>query len=310
MTTFDVTKLLIAIESSFPTFKIDDAKRKDMLAAWSGLLEPYDARHIEQALIAYIRTSKSQFAPSVSQLIGIADNFRDDHSSFPMVISEIEKAIKSSTIFIDAWYNPVLDVSIKRKKTAKDFFSELSPIAKEILGSEDTLSELACLYSRGKLDETYFQTSIVTRWRKDYFDAAARVKQYQSLSPEGQQLVNPSRLLTGQEQKLITGDSSEHGLPIIPEDEVIKVRSVYSTEYERADIIEGEIYLFPDDLYETIPEEDKKKYREYIRIIAEYHNNLLLRYMYDNHDVKNMKTKSFAELRKIQEEASAEGYIS
>lgn len=68
MTREETKKLLLTIEAAYPHFKPENATLT--VDTWHWALKDYPAPAIMNALQKYIKSSKSGFAPSVSQLIG------------------------------------------------------------------------------------------------------------------------------------------------------------------------------------------------------------------------------------------------
>lgn len=70
MTKDETRKLLMMINAAFPTFKVENPE--ETVNVWNWALSEYPAEVIMGALQIYIKTNKTGFAPSVSQLIGCA----------------------------------------------------------------------------------------------------------------------------------------------------------------------------------------------------------------------------------------------
>lgn len=70
MTRDEVKKILIVIDSTFSTFKVDNLTQT--IDVWHSFLSDIPYEVIDYALKAYIATSGSAFAPSIPQLIAMA----------------------------------------------------------------------------------------------------------------------------------------------------------------------------------------------------------------------------------------------
>ena len=68
MTVEETKRLLLTINTLYPNWKVDNPEATT--AAWHWVLKDYPAPAIINALHNYAKSSKSGFAPSVSQLIG------------------------------------------------------------------------------------------------------------------------------------------------------------------------------------------------------------------------------------------------
>lgn len=69
MTRDEVKKILIVIENTFSTFKIEN--KTQTINVWESFLSDYPYEAINNALMIYIATSGSAFAPSIPQLISM-----------------------------------------------------------------------------------------------------------------------------------------------------------------------------------------------------------------------------------------------
>lgn len=70
MTRDETKQILAVIDSAYPNFKVENVT--ETLNAWHFFLADYDYNTIAIALKSYVATSGSGFAPSVSELIGMA----------------------------------------------------------------------------------------------------------------------------------------------------------------------------------------------------------------------------------------------
>lgn len=103
MTRDDVKRLLLAINSAYPNFHPADMTMT--VDVWTGILEPYDNKDIQNGFVAYCRANTSGFAPSPSQLIEFitkvdSRGITDDYSAWSLV----SKALRNSTYNADEEY--------------------------------------------------------------------------------------------------------------------------------------------------------------------------------------------------------------
>ena len=70
MTREETKELLMTINAIYPNFKVNPDQMTFTINAWHMVLKDYPATAINNALQKYANSSKSGFAPSVSQLIG------------------------------------------------------------------------------------------------------------------------------------------------------------------------------------------------------------------------------------------------
>ena len=69
MTRDETKELLMTIQALYPNFSVKPEQMTATLNAWHLMLSEYPIEGIKGALQIYVRTNKSGFAPSVSQLI-------------------------------------------------------------------------------------------------------------------------------------------------------------------------------------------------------------------------------------------------
>lgn len=126
MTRQDVVKILMIITSAFPNFKSDNMS--NTADVWTTLLDGYEYKDIQAALVTYISSNNSGFAPSVSQLIAGARKItreEPDYQNEEEAWSLVYKAICKSTYY------------------SVEEFNKLPAICQKAIGSPDNLRELA-----------------------------------------------------------------------------------------------------------------------------------------------------------------------
>ena len=163
MTKEDVIKILAMIEATYPSYKVQD--RASTIEAWAVALEPYKAETIRDALLTYIRTNPSKFAPSIAELIGITKRFdpandigTEEH------IAHIRKAISNSN------YN------------SKREFAMLDRIEQRAVGSPENLRSYAML------DTDELETVIMSHLRRS-LSQANRTEVELSAMPESRRML-------------------------------------------------------------------------------------------------------------------------
>lgn len=158
----DVIKLLTVIEATYPSFKVQD--RTTVVGAWTGIFKPYDAAAIGDALVTYIRTDPSKFAPSPAELIGLANKFNKDQIDIEERIAHIRKAVSRSSYH------------------AKEEFEALDRIEQRAVGSPDSLR------TWGQLDVNELETVVFSRVRNNLIRAEQTELQLSAM-PEGRKSI-------------------------------------------------------------------------------------------------------------------------
>ena len=128
MTRDEVKKILIVIENTFSTFKVEN--KTQTINVWESFLKDYTYEAVNIALSIYISTSGSAFAPSISQLIGMMR--KPQELSAPNEVDvwrEVRKAIRNGNY------------------GAETEFEKLSDTAKRMVGEPAQLREWAQLPS-------------------------------------------------------------------------------------------------------------------------------------------------------------------
>lgn len=125
MTRDDVKKLLMVIQAYYPNYKpVDKTVTVD---AWFKVLAPYDPDELNMALVSYVSSDKSGFAPNIGQLL----NIRLD------IVPKREELNE-----MDAW-GMVRDAINNSIYNSEDEFKALPEIVQRVIGSPRQLSTWA-----------------------------------------------------------------------------------------------------------------------------------------------------------------------
>lgn len=158
MTRDETKKLLLTIEAAFPNFKPADATLT--VDTWHWALEEYPAPAVKASLQIYLKTNKSGFAPSVSQIInGIhepADKTR---------ITEGEAWAMVKRAIADSAYN------------STERFFELPPEIQKAIGGPEVLRQW------GMTDSDEVNTVIMSNFQRTY-RAVISQQEYAERVPE------------------------------------------------------------------------------------------------------------------------------
>lgn len=128
MTRDEVKKVLIVIENTFATFKVEN--KTQTIDVWYSFLRDIPYEVIDYALKAYIATSGSAFAPSIPQLIAMARK--------PQELSQTDE--------VTAWR--LVRNAIRRGLYYYDEeFKKLPPDVQRVVGEPSQLRDWAMLES-------------------------------------------------------------------------------------------------------------------------------------------------------------------
>ena len=128
MTRDECKKLLMVIDATYPSFKVENAT--ETLNMWHSFLEDYSYEQIMQGLKIYVASSGSDFAPSISKLISM--------SRKPNELTQVDEGAIWREI------RPCIRRGIYH---AEEDFEKLSPMAKKVVGQPSQLREWAMLES-------------------------------------------------------------------------------------------------------------------------------------------------------------------
>lgn len=121
----DVKKLLMVIQAYYPNYKpVDKAVTVD---AWFKMLAPYDPKELDMALVMFVSSDKSGFAPNIGQLL----NLRLDIMAKREELNEM-----------DAW-GMVRDAINNSIYHSEEEFAALPEIVQRVIGSPRQLSTWA-----------------------------------------------------------------------------------------------------------------------------------------------------------------------
>ena len=126
MTREETKRILMIVTSTYSNFKPDNMSMT--LDVWTQILAEYSYKDVEKSLIAYIASSNSGFAPSVSQLIGGVHKITNN---LPQYENEEEAWVKVYKAICNSTYHSVEE------------FNKLPAICQKAIGSPDNLRELA-----------------------------------------------------------------------------------------------------------------------------------------------------------------------
>lgn len=143
MTREDTQKLLIMISSIFPSFEVKD--KTMTVDAWHWALSEYTPEEVKAALQIYIRTNKTGFAPSVSQIISCIYSVEENST-----LSEGEAWVLVRKAVSDSGYH------------AQERFDELPPLVKEAVGSPGVLRQW------GMTDTETVNSVIMSNFQRNY----------------------------------------------------------------------------------------------------------------------------------------------
>ena len=177
MTDQETRKILMMIESIYPTFKVENVD--ETVEAWHWALSDYPAEAILISLQMYIRNNGTAFAPSVSQLInGIYKPQENQIPSEGEAWSLVKKAIQ------DGNYH------------AEERFNELPELVQKAVGSANMIRQWA------QTDSEEVNTVIMSNFQRSYRIIVERSKEDARINPLIMGMVNA---IEGKQQGLIGG---------------------------------------------------------------------------------------------------------
>ena len=143
MTREETKKLLLTIGAVFPNFKPENATLT--VDAWHWALEEYPAPAVKASLQIYLKTNKSGFAPSVSQII---DGIHSPQDNSRMTEGEAWAMVKRT--LADCVYN------------TKERFDELPLEVRRAIGGHEVLRQWAMT------DSDEVNTVIMSNFQRSY----------------------------------------------------------------------------------------------------------------------------------------------
>ena len=143
MTRDETKKLLLTIEAAFPNFKPADATLT--VDTWHWALADYPAPAVKASLQIYLKTNKSGFAPSVSQII---DGMHSANDKTRITEGEAWAMVKRA--LADSAYN------------STERFFELPPEIQKAIGGPEVLRQW------GMTDSDEVNTVIMSNFQRTY----------------------------------------------------------------------------------------------------------------------------------------------
>ena len=159
MTLDDTKKFLMMVNAFFPAMKVENPM--ETARAWAWALGEFSPKSVEAALQVYIRTNKTGFAPSVSQIIDCIYSLeQDDKPSEGEAWMLVKKALSDSV------YN------------AQERFDELPPLVKEAVGNPSILRQW------GQTDSDSVNTVIMSNFQRAYREVVKRQDFKDKVAPQ------------------------------------------------------------------------------------------------------------------------------
>ena len=189
MNRLEIQKLLAGMEMLFANFRVEDERKTAMIDTWLGFLEQYDYADVKSALMEYVETSNSSFAPSMPQLIGIIKK----HKVIPVKLSFLEPA--------EAW--ALVRTALQRSAYESEAqFQKLPKMVQKAVGSANQLHVWAT-------DDEYNEGVIASNFKANYKGVCERELQYKDLTAHQREGVENlrNRLNAGEDlQKLLANN--------------------------------------------------------------------------------------------------------
>ena len=158
MTREDTVSLIRSIVSLYPNWKPDNMT--ETVNAWHWVLEDYPASGIKAALQIYIKTNKTGFAPSVSQII---DAMHTPQKNTELTEGEAWSKVKKA--IADSAYH------------SQERFDELPELVQRTIGGPEMLR----VWSQTDSDEV--NTVIMSNFQRSYRAMLSR-KEYETKVPQ------------------------------------------------------------------------------------------------------------------------------
>jgi len=145
MNSIETAKILGTMTALFPNFKISEDEYTNTLKSWAIVFADYDYKTIEQALLMFVRTSGSAFAPSAPQLLAMTQK--------PAEMAQMNP--------IEAW--GLVNKAVRRSiYYAEEEFEKLPAAIQKTVGSADQLRAWAMS------EEDTLETVIASNFQKTY----------------------------------------------------------------------------------------------------------------------------------------------
>lgn len=159
MTREETKDLIRSIVALYPNWKPDNLT--ETVNAWSWALEDYPAVGVKAALQIYIKTNKTGFAPSVSQII---DAMHTPQANDELTEGEAWHLVKKA--IADSAYH------------ARERFDELPPLVQKTIGGPEMLRVW------GQTDSEEVSTVIMSNFQRSYRAMLTRQEYENKVPPE------------------------------------------------------------------------------------------------------------------------------
>lgn len=143
MTRDEVKQLVRIVVNTYPNFKADNIK--ETIDSWYFFLEDENAHEIAAALKTFVKTNGNAFAPSVSQLIELANKMKEGQE---LLSSEAWALVRPA--IADSYYN------------AEKYFNEFPPEIQKAIGSSQVLKNW------GDTDSKTVDSVIASNFKRNY----------------------------------------------------------------------------------------------------------------------------------------------
>lgn len=164
MTREECQKLLTIINATYPNFNPEDLTAT--INSWLVFMQDYRYEEMEMALRYYVITSKSPFAPSVSELIAIASRAMEYSESDAITAwTQVRKAIKRGIYYAE-----------------EDFYS-LPELAQKVVGYPEQIRSWA------QMEAKEIDTVVWSNFKKSYETLQNRKQEQAMLSRSMQSLI-------------------------------------------------------------------------------------------------------------------------
>lgn len=195
----EVKELLMTLDVTYTNFKLDPATLSFTINSWFMLLEEYDYNDVKVALKTFVNTSKSAFAPSPSELIGLINKPQElALESGAEAFSLVRKAIANSTYNYEAEYN------------------KLPPLVQKAVGSADLLHYWATneYFAEGTVMKSFLDNyrQIIKRENDTHMLPAEAKLRLEQIRQKALTQIDSNAFLIGQKaDKLQEGDFNYEG---------------------------------------------------------------------------------------------------
>lgn len=157
MTIDGVTKLIAAIEATYPSYHTPDVIKTAKV--WRSMLEDYGDEEVAVALKAFILSDTKGFAPSIGQIVALVPRNQDDGTSELAAWNLVKRAIRNGV------YN------------AEEEFSKLPDTVRAAVGSAGQIRA----WAMADIDE--LETVAQSNFLRSYRAVAAREHMASKLPP-------------------------------------------------------------------------------------------------------------------------------